>query len=296
MVIGQLEPFLEYLSGVKGSSLHTVRNYKLDLLQYLKFSKGLLNKGLIREYLAHLHDKALSKKTRVRQLSSIRGFCLFLLEKGVLEDDPSREIQRPKLDRPIPKFLTYEQVKDFLALPDLTSYLGMRDRVIMEVLYSTGIRISELCALDRSDFQKSQRLLKVRGKGKQERTVPLTKLSMKWLQDYLSAPSRYVDGEKHQREKDQNAIFLNRFGERLNPRSVERSFKTYQGILGIANKITPHTLRHTIATHLLENGMDLKSIQEILGHKSLSATTIYTSVSTKLKQEAYQKHHPLSKE
>lgn len=294
MIDQQLDSFLQYLAGVKGASSHTVRNYSLDIVSYLNFSNGKLDKISLREYLASLHARSFSKRTRARHLSALRSFCQYLLQLGAIEQDPTREIERPKLDRPIPKFLSYEEVKDFLSVPDLTCYLGLRDRTIMEILYATGIRISELCALNRADFQKSQALLKVRGKGKSERIVPMTNLAMKWLQDYLTNPSRYQDGKSHKKEQDPNAIFLNRFGERITPRSVERSFKTYQTALGIANKITPHTLRHTIATHLLEKGMDLKSIQEILGHKSLSATTIYTSVSTRLKQEAYQKHHPLS--
>lgn len=294
MLDQQLDSFLQYLAGVKGASSHTVRNYSLDIVSYLNFSDGKLDKASLRAYLASLHTRNCSKRTRARHLSALRSFCQFLLQIGVLQSDPTREIERPKLDRPIPKFLSYDQIRDFLAVPDLTCYLGLRDRTIMEILYATGIRISELCALDRGDFQKSQALLKVKGKGKSERIVPMTNLAMKWLQDYLTNPSRYLDSKRHKKEQDPNAIFLNRFGKRITPRSVERSFKIYQTQLGIANKITPHTLRHTIATHLLENGMDLKSIQEILGHKSLSATTIYTSVSTRLKQETYQKHHPLS--
>lgn len=290
----ELESFLYHLEVVKGVSNHTIRNYEIDLRYYFTFSKGKLTLEAIRGYLAQMQREQKSKRTVARRLSSLRSFCKYLVKEKFLKEDPTLEIGTPKLGRPLPKILTFQQVLDFLEAPDLSSPLGVRDRTIMELLYGSGLRISELCALDRKDVDLKERMVKVKGKGKKERIVPLTSVSAEWIQKYLHLPSRYQDGKMHRREVDKNAIFLNRWGERLTVRSVDRSFHLYRQKVGLALELTPHTLRHTIATHLLENGMDLKTIQEILGHKNLATTTIYTSVSTKLKSDVYHRCHPLA--
>ncbi len=162
----------------------------------------------------------------------------------------------------------------------------------MELFYSSGLRVSELVALNRSDVDAKNLLIKLRGKGKKERIVPITKNAAEWIQTYLEHPERYLDVDGHQAQVDSDAVFLNKLGTRLTLRSVDRGFDKYLKASGIANKITPHTIRHTIATHWLENGMDLKTIQVLLGHSSLATTTIYTQVSTKLKKKVYDKAHP----
>ncbi|MEI8126108.1 MAG: tyrosine-type recombinase/integrase, partial [Parachlamydiaceae bacterium] len=166
---------------------------------------------------------------------------------------------------------------------------------IMELFYSSGLRISELVALDRQDIDLKNLLIKLKGKGKKERIVPITKNVAGWIETYLSNPERYSNMEGHVAEVDHDAVFLNKFGERLSARSVDRNFAADLKKSGLAGKVTPHTLRHTIATHWLERGMDLKTIQTILGHSSLETTTIYTKVSQGLKQKVYQAAHPRAK-
>ena len=213
------------------------------------------------------------------------------MRKKFIKENPSIEIANPKLDKPLPTFLQYEQITQFFSTPDTKLFLAFRDRCIMELLYSSGIRVSELCQLNRSDFDPHSLWIKVKGKGSKERIVPLTKAASDWLKKYINHPERYLDGKKHHKERDKNAIFLNRWGERITTRSVDRMFKYYNKASGIAIKITPHTLRHSIATHLLEKGMDLKTIQEILGHSTITATTVYTAVSSTLKQRAVKEFH-----
>ena len=176
--------------------------------------------------------------------------------------------------------------------PDLTSYLGFRDRCIMELFYSSGLRVSELIDLDRCDFDKANLLLRIKGKGKKERIVPITKNAKQWIENYLSHPERKLDTNDHLAQVDRKSIFLNKLGTRLSPRSVDRKFDKYLKTSGLAGKITPHTIRHTIATHWLENGMNLKTIQMLLGHSSPVTTTIYAQVSSKLQKEVYDKTHP----
>jgi integrase/recombinase XerC len=203
------------------------------------------------------------------------------------------EIDSPKLEKKIPSFLSYEQVQRLFEQPDTSHYLGFRDRCIMELFYSSGLRISELVGLDRQNFDQRNLQLRVRGKGKKERIVPITQTAATWLKDYLNHPQRHQDLEDHQAQVDEKAVFLNKWGQRLTARSVDRKFEGYLKTSGLAGKITPHTIRHTIATHWLEKGMDLKTIQILLGHSSLATTTIYTQVSSRLKREVYQKTHPL---
>lgn len=203
------------------------------------------------------------------------------------------ELDRPKLDKTLPKTLSLEEIAHFLSLPDHETLTGLRDRVIMEVFYSSGVRLSELAGLSRSDIDWRGRRIKVKGKGKKERLIPITQSALDWMKRYLDAPLRYQDHERQMKEEDAEAVFLNRWGKRLTTRSIDRLFKDYLRRSGLANRLTPHALRHSIATHLLEKGMDLKTIQVLLGHSALTTTTIYTQVSTRLRRETYQKTHPL---
>jgi integrase/recombinase XerC len=205
------------------------------------------------------------------------------------------EIESPKLGKRIPGILAYDQVERLFSQPDTTDYLGFRDRCIMELLYSSALRISELTGLNREDLDSRNQRLRVRGKGKKERIVPITKTATQWIHDYLNHPERMLDSNRHQAQIDPHAIFLNKWGQRLSVRSIDRHFKDYLRHSGLAATITPHTIRHTIATHWLEKGMDLKTIQTLLGHSSLATTTIYTQVSMGLKRQVYNKAHPLAK-
>ncbi len=291
------EKFLTYLKAIRNASPHTIRNYRLDLETFNAFLSGVdlsnVDKWKVRAYLAHLNQKQATKKTILRRLSSLRSFFKYLLKEGAVAHNPLDEIDAPKLDKTIPSPLSREEINTLFAQADTALFLGFRDRVIMELFYSSGLRISELVGLDRSDFDSGNLTLRVKGKGKKERVIPITKNAATWMTGYLTHPERFLDGELHQAEKNHAAIFLNKWGQRLTTRSVDRSFQHYLKASGLAAKATPHTIRHTIATHWLENGMDLKTIQTLLGHSSLATTTIYTQVSKKIKKEVYDNAHPL---
>ncbi len=317
--------FLEHLRVVKNSSDHTIRNYTIDLnalKQYLELQQKIspedipdkicyrssyqerwagrddqiplasISKQTIRGFLAHLHEQQTNKRTIVRRLSSLRTFFKFACIQELIAVNPIEQIETPKLEKHLPVSLTYEQVKHLFDQPDCTSILGFRDRAIMELFYSSGIRVGELVALSREDFDLSNLLLRIRGKGKKERVVPITKNAAEWVTAYLNHPERHLDTDDHLAQVDQAAIFLNKFGTRLTLRSVDRNFDKYLKASGIASKATPHTIRHTIASHWLAEGMDLKTIQVILGHQSPATTTIYTQVSPQLKKRVHQKAHP----
>jgi integrase/recombinase XerC len=314
--------FLNYLRVVKNASEHTLRNYALDLGAFkfffeeeiLKLKPGIrsgklstelsvppstqfsvkdIDKRSIRSYLAALSAKGATKKTVLRRLSSLRSFYKYLIKERLIEHSPLDEIDSPKLEKKIPSSLSYDQVERFFEQPDISTYLGFRDRCIMELFYSSGLRISELAQLNRKDFDERNLRLRVMGKGKKERIVPITQTAAKWLKDYLNHSERLRDIDDHKAQVDEQAIFLNKWGERLTVRSIDRKFEEYLKASGFVGKITPHTIRHTIATHWLEKGMDLKTIQVLLGHRSLATTTIYTHVSSRLKREVYEKSHPL---
>jgi len=287
--------FLHHLEVVKNASVHTLRNYRLDLKAFEGFVKDqTVDRKLIRSYLAHLQMKGVSKRTVLRHLSSLRSMFKYLLKEKKIQANPAADIGSPKLDKPIPKALSYAEVQELFDQPNTEELLGLRDRSIMELFYSSGLRISELAGMNRGDINFRARSLRVRGKGKKERIVPMTKNVAKWIQKYLDDPRRYEEGKPHF-QKDPDAIFLNKWGGRLTTRSIDRLFKTHLQKSGLAGHITPHTIRHTIATHWLEHGMDLKTIQVLLGHASLGTTTIYTRVSTKLKREVYESSHPRAK-
>jgi integrase/recombinase XerC len=277
-----LERFLQYLKVVKNASDHTIRNYGLDLKSLVDFlgEEQTLDKYLFREFLA---SQTLSKKSLARRISAIRSFYSFLHKEKLLEHNPMTDVESPKLERKIPVSLSYEEVQNLLNQPDTTDFFGLRDRAILELFYSSGLRVSELVALNKKDFNFEQLEMRLQGKGRKIRVVPITKTAADWV-------LRYIQHPEHTATHD--AIFLNRFSGRLTTRSVDRLFEKYLKASGLAAHITPHVIRHTIATHWLENGMDLKTIQLILGHNSLATTTIYTQVSTALKQKVYHESHP----
>jgi integrase/recombinase XerC len=319
--------FLEHLKIIKNASEHTIRNYAIDLntfksyLEYdwladvkpeelpdkisykdpytyrstlfdhqLDLSK--IDRKTIRGFLAWLNLNKQNKRTVARRLSSLRSFFRFTHSQKLTSSNPTEELDSPKLDRKLPMSLTYEQISHLFDQPDTSTYLGFRDRTIMELFYSSGLRVSELVALNRQDFDYVHLTVKLRGKGKKERIVPITKNAADWIKSYLEHLERFRDSNIHSAEVDPKAIFLNKHGTRLTTRSVDRKFDYYLNQSGLAGNVTPHTIRHTIATHWLENGMDLKTIQVLLGHSSLSTTTIYTQVSTKLKKKVYDETHP----
>lgn len=296
-----IEQFLKYLCVVKLSSVHTLRNYRIDLASLQDYMQNHIeqpcqlnhvDKWLLRAYLSHLVDKGEKKRSIARRLSAIRSLFRWLHAQQLILENPAEQLENPKIEKRIPVYLNYEQVNKLLSQPDTISYLGFRDRTIMELFYSSGLRVSELVGLNREDLDLKNLLIKLRGKGKKERIIPITQNAADWIERYLNHRERHYDGDGHAAQKDPHAVFLNYDGSRLSTRSVDRHFKKYLRASGLSGKITPHTIRHTIATHWLENGMDLKTIQLLLGHNSLATTTIYTQVSSKLKKEVYDKAHP----
>jgi len=309
--------FLDHLRIVKQASDHTIRNYAIDLNSLKSFLEkdlpddqksakishltgsqegrvalSAISRHQIRYFLAHLAEQGVQKRTIVRRLSSLRTFFKFCVRQGWLAQSPAEAIESPKLDKRLPPSLSYAQVQHLFDQPDTSRYLGLRDRCIMELFYSSGLRVSELVGLNRADLDPGQLLVRLRGKGKKERIIPITKQALDWVNTYLKHPERHQNCDGHQPETDEHAVFLNRDGRRLSARSVDRNFDKYLRASGLAGNVTPHTIRHTIATHWLENGMDLKTIQLLLGHSSLATTTIYTHVGTKLKKDVYDKSHP----
>jgi integrase/recombinase XerC len=295
--------FLERLKLSKDASLHTLRAYQLDLEAFAAFMQEAktpllvngISKRQVRRYLAHLHEKKAATRTILRRLSSLRSFFQYALKEKIVPESPLDELEGPKKEKKLPLSISYSQVELLFAQPDLTSYLGLRDRAILELFYSSGLRLSEVVGLNRRDCDLKNKILTIRGKGKKVRQTPITETACSWLQRYLEHKERCLDTEEHRGEEDREAIFLNKWGKRLSARSVDRGFAAYWKQSGLTEKITPHTVRHTIATHWLEHGMDLKTIQLLLGHSSLATTTIYTHVSPKLKREVYDKTHPRAK-
>lgn len=291
-----LERFLSHLQLARGASEHTLRAYRLDLSDFSAFAKSEgcvdlagVSKRILRRYLALLYEKGAKTRTVLRRLAALRSFYRFAIREKMTATNPLEEIESPKREKRLPVSISYEQIEILFSQPDISTHLGFRDRTIMELFYSSGLRLSELAALRRSDFDAKHLVLNVFGKGKKQRQTPITQNAAEWIVKYLNHPERLLI------EQDQEAIFLNKWGTRLTVRSIDRNFAAYLKASGLSERITPHTIRHTIATHWLEKGMDLKTIQTLLGHSSLSTTTIYTHVSPQLKREVYDRAHPRAK-
>lgn len=280
-----VDQFLSHLNLAKGVSEHTLRGYRLDLTSFFNFAAGEeVTKRLVRRFLADQYENRASSRTILRRLSALRSFYRHAVREKWVVENPMEEIDSPKKEKRLPVSISYDQIQHLFAQPDISNYLGFRDRVIMELFYSSGLRLSEVSGLNLRDFDAKNLILNIFGKGKKQRQAPITATAADWLVRYLNHPERD--------EKEAGPIFLNKHGRRLTPRSIDRNFAAYLKASGLSERVTPHTIRHTIATHWLENGMDLKTIQLLLGHKSLATTTIYTHVSSKLKREVYDKTHP----
>ena len=270
--------FLEHLKVVKDASEHTVRNYAIDLnalklfiestsfvnkkpedlpekIRYdasynerWKGNDGLIvlnevDRNLIRKFIASLNEANTHKRTVVRRLSSLRTFFKFALSQALIKENPIETLESPKLEKRLPTSISFEQIAILFRQPDTDNYLGFRDRVIMELFYSSGLRVSELADLNREDLDLKNLTLKVRGKGKKERVVPITENAAKWIGEYLTHPERKVDVEGHLAEVDTRAVFLNKLGTRITTRSIDRNFDKYLKASGLAGEITPHTIR-----------------------------------------------------
>ncbi len=299
-----IKDFIDYLKYQKGYSKHTIRNYFIDLKQFNDFLinhndklsekvKSLkpddIQPETIRKYLGGMY-KELSRTSIARKLSAIRSFYLFLEKQGQCRQNPARDIGTPKPKKHLPTYLAVDDVFRLLEKPALKDPLGLRDLAILEVLYSCGIRVSELEALNMSSIDLSERTVRVIGKGNKERIVPIGRKA-------LGSVDNYLEEIKHLRKKGKTEskdgpLFLNFQGNRLSARSIEKIVKKYAIKSGLSPEISPHSMRHSFATHLLDGGAGLRSVQELLGHKSLSTTQKYTHISLDRLMEVYDKAHP----
>ncbi len=322
-----IQKFLDYLKFEKRFSEHTAKCYGADLSQFGSFllagSGGGASGGepvslaqqhggsatpvatetgvevdqmlasvdvnAVRAYLAFLSEKQYSKATVARKLATLRSFYKFLVKRNIIGSNPVLPIRTPKQEKKLPRFLEYEEVKRLLETPPMDSWLGARDRAILETLYSTGIRVSELVSLNMDDIDFLGEVVHVRGKGKKERIAPISSSALQVIQHYMEFRNKRAQSNSN---FDSKVLFVNKHGRRLSTRSVRRKMDKYLKMAGLDPAISPHTLRHSFATHMLNNGADLRSVQELLGHQSLSTTQIYTHLSTTRLKEVYESAHP----
>jgi tyrosine recombinase XerC len=294
-----LEKFVTYLIAEKNASPYTVKNYRHEIGQFFDFLKeqgidswGGVDRYILRRYLAWLQAEGYVKASITRRISELRSFCRYLVREDILDANPIRVISSPKVPKRLPDYLDLHQVEALLAAPDATAPQGQRDRAIMEVLYASGLRVSELVSLNLSNLDLRHGELRVWGKGAKERLALLGKPACRALTRYIE------DGRSKLIKEDRatSALFLNRLGSRLSTRSVSNILDKYAKLAGLERRVTPHVMRHTFATHLLDGGADLRTVQELLGHTSLSTTQIYTHVSQARAKEVYRKAHPRARE
>ncbi|MCX8159491.1 MAG: tyrosine recombinase XerC [Candidatus Saccharicenans sp.] len=292
----EIEQFLDFLKFEKNASPHTIAGYRRDLTQlaaYLKengYTWRTAETLTLRGFLAELHERRLKKSSIVRKLAAMRSFFEFGLRKNWRDDNPASALATPRQEQKIPGFLTEEETAQLLEWAvDREEPLEVRDRAILELLYASGLRVSELTGLDLEDLHLRERLVRVKGKGKKERIVPFGRQAEKWLREYLALRSRL--GLK---SKPSPALFLNYRGQRLTARSVQRLVQYRLKQIAVFRKISPHSLRHSFASHLLSRGADLRAIQELLGHRSLATTQKYTHLDLSRLLEIYRKAHPRS--
>jgi integrase/recombinase XerC len=295
-----LAEFLTHLGLEKNASDKTVKSYREDLTQALTFARERLKKShidptdwntrLLRAFIAWLSEKKYAKSTIARRLAAVRSFGKFLCRQGILTENPAKSLRSPRQDQRLPHFLTLADVKKLLAAPSEADWAGRRDRAILETMYSAGIRVSELVGLDILDADLNDGIVIVRGKGKKERLAllgpPATAAISLWLPDRLTLIEKL--------RTETPAVFLNKNGGRLTTRSIGRLLIGHLRTAGLDPRTTPHTIRHSFATHMLDAGADIRGVQELLGHKSLATTQVYTHVTTKRIQQSYQKAHPRS--
>jgi len=290
--------YISYLEVERNASAYTVRNYTTDLLDFFNFLKAKgtgslkeVDKYIVRDYLSWLVEQGFVKASIARKLSAIRSFYRYLLREEMVSTSPVATTSSPKLDRRLPSFLAIEEMERLLEAPDLSSPVGRRDRALLELLYAAGLRVSELVSLNLGQVNLDTREIRVWGKGSKERMVLMGEPAARALSVYLSQGRPELLGKK-----GGSALFLNRYGGRLPERRVQRILEKYANIAGIGKRVHPHMLRHTFATHLLDGGADLRVVQELLGHASLSSTQIYTHVTQSQARKVYLSAHPMAHE
>jgi integrase/recombinase XerC len=284
-----IDEFITSLKAEKDVSAHTIRAYSNDLKEFHSFSDKKpedIDNLEIRSFLASLHYRKLKKSSISRKLATIRSFYKYLHKEGYVKTNPAKLVSSPRLPKPLPKFLTIDETFSLMNAPEGDTFKATRDKSVIELLYSSGLRVSELTYLDISDLDIKESLVRVKGKGKKERITPVGSNAMTAIKNYLP--------ERISLKKKSQALFLNNRGGRLTQRSVRRILLQYCRTAGLKGYPSPHTLRHTFATHLLHGGADLRAIQELLGHSSLSTTQRYTHVDIAHLSEVYDKAHPMA--
>lgn len=293
-----LADYLRHLAIEKNASAYTVKSYREDLTQAIAFfherlgctdaAPDRITTRLLRAQLAWLHEQGYAKSTIARRIAAVRSWLRFLCRRGLLAANPADGLRGPRQEKKLPHFLTEADVKRLLESPTSEGPLGLRDRAILETLYSAGVRVGELCSIKLDDLDLTDGLITIRGKGKKERLALLGSAALGSLREWLSARQLLLAGLN----RNGTAVFLNKNGGPLTVRSVGRLLEKYLKQAGLDSRATPHTIRHTFATHLLDAGADIRGVQELLGHKNLTTTQIYTHVSTQRLQDSYHKAHP----
>ena len=280
-----IDKFIRYLEIEKNVSQHTILNYHIDLREFKDAIKELpiekVDYLVLRKFLAGLKEKNFKPKTLARKLSSLRSFFRFLMREGYISKNPTGLLSNPKIPRRLPIFLSEDEAARLIDSVNSDDVAGLRDKAILETLYSTGLRVSELVSLNTDDIDFISGIIKVLGKGRKERLVPIGDRALQTIRKYLE-----------KRDKNAKGLFLNLRGKRLTDRAIRQFIEKYIRRLSLREGISPHTLRHSFATHLLDRGADLRAVQELLGHKDLSTTQIYTHITTDRLKKAYNKAHP----
>ncbi len=292
-----IESFLRYLKIERNVSPLTLKSYAEDLGSLLEFFEleikaiprpNEVSVATLRAYVAYLHECQYARTTIARRLACLRSFFRYCAREKLIDHNPTAALRTPRLGRKLPHFLSTEQVVRLLEAPPANDPMGLRDRAMLETTYSAGLRVAELVSLDVEGWDRDAGILRVIGKGRKERIAPVGSYAARALERWLEVRQPNPDAAA----KNARAMFLNRFGARMTTRSVGRMLEKYIVQTGLNDLTSPHTLRHSFATHLLDGGADLRSVQELLGHKSLTTTQIYTHVSTRRLCETYEKAHP----
>ncbi len=286
-----IDKFLKYLEIERAASSHTLRAYRKDLEEFFRFVNVKpedVELADVRGFIAEQIKSGLNKTTVSRRLASVRSFFKFLYREGYKKSNPAKLVSNPKIPKLLPRFLSVDDTFSLVEKPEGTGFISARDRAILELLYSSGLRVSELSGLNVDDINTKEGLLKVKGKGRKERIVPVGSKALDAIKSYMV--------ERIPLKGKDKALFLNRTGTRLTDRGVRRIVVKYARLIGIGGQIGPHALRHTFATHLLHGGADLRVIQELLGHSSLSTTQKYTHLDVTHLIDVYDKAHPFAKE
>lgn len=300
-----LTQFLEHLRYERNVSEHTLRNYQSDLEQFLEYlapahpktgkrstpALAAIDHITIREWLSTLHTAQKKKASIARKLAALRTFFQFLVREGVLEMNPAKLVATPRLEKKLPVHLSIEEAIRFIETPDVTTDLGKRDRAMLELMYATGVRVAELTKMNLGHIDFKNRLIRVTGKRRKERIVPFGEPALDALRTYLDVRDKLLDAAPIS-VREPEALFLNYQGTRITTRSVGRMVGKHIAVCAGRYEISPHALRHSFATHLLDSGADLRDIQELLGHARLSTTQIYTHVSMEKLIQVYDKAHP----